>query len=272
MKKIVALALVLMLALPFAAMAETVTGEADGFGGKVTVTLTVEDGKIVEATATGDGETPTVGGAALEPLAAQLVEAGSADIEGVTGATFTSNAVKAAAEAALAGGAGEASDEAIAFTAGEYTAVADGYNGPVTVKVTYTDSAIEAIEVTESAETVHVGTVAFDIMIPEMLEVNGSGVDGVAGATFSTRALRTAVNDTAEQAGCTNLDAFKAAKVEHVAGDPIELEYDVVVVGAGGAGMAAAAQATQNGNTVLVIEKNAEVGGNTWCPAASISP
>ena len=263
MKKIVALALVLMLALPFAAMAETVTGEADGFGGKVTVTLTVEDGKIVEATATGDGETPTVGGAALEPLAAQLVEAGSADIEGVTGATFTSNAVKAAAEAALAGGAGEASDEAIAFTAGEYTAVADGYNGPVTVKVTYTDSAIEAIEVTESAETVHVGTVAFDIMIPEMLEVNGSGVDGVAGATFSTRALRTAVNDTAEQAGCTNLDAFKAAKVEHVAGDPIELEYDVVVVGAGGAGMAAAAQATQNGNTVLVIEKNAEVGGNT---------
>ena len=241
---------------------------ADGFAGPVTVTLTVEDGKITAADIVGDAETPEVGGAAIAPLAEQLVTAGNAEIDGVAGATFTSTAVKEAAAAALAmaaGGAEEApaADAPMAFTAGEYTATADGYNGPMTVKVTYSDAAIEAIEVVESVETDHVGTVAFDIMIPEMLEANGSGVDGVSGATFSTRALRTAVNDTAEQAACTNLDAFKAAKIAHEAGDPVELEYDVVVVGAGGAGMAAAAQAAQDGNTVLVIEKNAEVGGNT---------
>ena len=274
MKKIVALLLSLCLLLGSAALAEgaasgTLEGTAQGFGGPVTVTLTVEDGKIVDASIVGEDETPGVGGAALEPLAAQLIEAGSAEIDGVAGATFTSDAVKEAAAAALAGASGEAEAEApaeaaaLAFTPGEYTATAEGYNGPLTVKVTYSESAIEAIDIESSVETGHVGTVAFDIMIPEMLEVNGSGVDGVSGATFSTRALRNAVNDTAEQAGCTNLDAFKAAKVEHVAGDPITLEYDVVVVGAGGAGMAAAAQAAQDGNTVLVIEKNAEVGGNT---------
>ena len=105
MKKILALALVLMLAVPFAALADTVTGEAQGFGGAVTVTLTVEDGDITAAEIVGDGETPGVGGAALEPLAEQLIAADSADIEGVTGATFTSTAVREAAAAALSGGA-----------------------------------------------------------------------------------------------------------------------------------------------------------------------
>ncbi len=266
MKKILALALVMMLALPFAALAETFTGEAQGFGGAVTVTLTVEDGDITAAEIVGDGETPEVGGAALDPLEEQLVEADSAEIEGVSGATFTSTAVKEAATAALAEASGEAAPAAespMTFTAGEYTATADGYNGPMTVKVTYTEDAISAIDVEETVETGHVGTLAYQIMIPEMIEANGSGVDAVAGATFTSRALRSAVNDTAEQAGCTDLDAFKAAKVEHTAGAPIEADYDVVVVGAGGAGMAAAAQAAQDGNTVLVIEKNAEIGGNT---------
>lgn len=100
-------------------------------------------------------------------------------------------------------------------------------------------------------------------MIADILAANGTGVDAVSGATFTSAAIRSAVNDAAQQAGCTNLDAFKANKVVHEAQDPIEETYDVVIVGAGGAGIAAAAQAAQDGNTVLVIEKNAQVGGNT---------
>ncbi len=71
------------------------------------------------------------------------------------------------------------------------------------------------------------------------------------------------MNNAAEQAGCTNLDAFKANTVVHTAQAAIEETYDVVIVGAGGAGMTAAAQAAQDGNTVVVLEKNAEMGGNT---------
>ncbi len=274
MNRIVALLTVLCMLLgcvAFAEGADTLTASAQGFASDVAVEVTVEDGKITALTVDDSAETyPTAGidrAASVEKLIAAIVEAGTTEgVDTATGATFTSTAVVEAVNKALASagdGAEAAADAPMTFTAGEYEATAEGYNGPVTVKVTYGEDKIEAIEVVSSAETGHVGTVAYDIMIPEMLEANGSGVDSVSGATFTTRALRNAVNDTAEQAGCTNLDAFKAAKVEHIAGDPVEVEYDVVVVGAGGAGMAAAAQAAQDGNTVLVIEKNAEVGGNT---------
>ncbi len=272
MKKLVALFLSLCLALGMIAVASgdavTYTGSAQGFGSEVKVEFTVEEGKITSLTVDDSAETYPLAGIeranSVEKLIEAILAAGTVDgVDTATGATFTSTAVVDAIKAALASAGGDAAPAEIGFTAGTYEATAEGYNGPTTVKVTFSENAITAIEVVSTVETGHVGDVVFEIMIPEMLEANGSGVDGVSGATFSSRALRNAVNEAAEQAACTNLDAFKAAKVEHVAGDPIEETYDVVVVGAGGAGMAAAAQATQNGHTVLIIEKNAEVGGNT---------
>ena len=275
MKKLVSLFLSLCLVLGCMAFASadgytpgTYEAAAQGFGGDVKVSVTVDESAITDVAITGDSETPEVGGAALETLKQQILDAQSAEIDGVAGASITTGAVKEAAAKALeqaAGAGAEAPAEpaALAFTAGDYEVTADGYNGPVTFKVTFSDAALTAIEVVSSMETAHVGTPAFDIMIPDMIEANGSGVDGVSGATFSGRALRLAVNEAAEKAGCTNLDAFKAAKVAHEAQPAIEKTVDVVVVGGGGAGMAAAAQAVQNGDTVLVLEKNAEVGGNT---------
>ena len=246
----------------------TYEAKAEGFGGDVKAVVTVDEAAITAIEISGDGETPGLGGAAMPLMQEAYVGQADAEaVDGMAGATITSTAVKEAVAKALeaAKGAAPAADEnaAMTFTPGVYEATAAGYNGPTTVKVTFAEDKIEAIEIVSTVETGHVGDVAFDIMIPDMLEANGSGVDGVSGATFSSRALRTAVNDAAEQAGCTNLDAFKAAKVEHPAQDAITMDYDVVVVGAGGAGIAAAAQAAQDGNTVLVIEKNAEVGGNT---------
>ena len=85
-----------------------------------------------------------------------------------------------------------------------------------------------------------------------------------SGATFTSRAVFNAVNDAAEQAGCDIAALQTGAKpFAYEAEEAIEGTYDVDIVGAGGAGIAAAAQAAQNGDTVLVIEKNAEVGGNT---------
>ncbi|MCI6896430.1 MAG: YjjG family noncanonical pyrimidine nucleotidase, partial [Gemmiger formicilis] len=76
--------------------------------------------------------------------------------------------------------------------------------GAVEVSVTFTDSAIVAIEVTAHKETAHVGDVAFEPMIADMLAANGTGVDSISGATFSSAALRGAVNDAAEQAAITD--------------------------------------------------------------------
>ena len=285
MKKLVALFLALCLTLGVIGIASaegalvpgTYEGSGDGFMGGVKVTVTVDD-KAITALEVSHDETPGIGGVIADAVKEQLIGLGEeeaiakvddlgADV--MTSATFagvTRSAVKEGLTAAFAKAKGEGAAEPaseIGFKAGEYEVSGEGYNGVSTFKVTFSDSKLENIEVVNSTETAHVGDVAFDIMIPEMIEAGGSGVDGVSGATFSARALRSAVNDAAQQAECTNLEAFKAAKVEHTAQDPIDVTFDVVVVGAGGAGIAAAAQAAQDGNTVLVIEKNAEVGGNT---------
>ena len=274
MKKIVSIVLALsLLTVAVAAGAATFTpGEyeasAQGFGGPVNVKITVDEGAVTAVSITGDGETPGFGATAIEQWNAEgIVGLSSADdLDAYTGATFTTNAVKDALAAALAQAAGEAApagDAPVAFTAGTYEATADGYNGPSTFSVTFSEDAVTAIEVVSSTETAQVGTPAFDIMIPQIIEANGTGVDMVSGATFSSRALKNAVNDAAQQAGCTNLAAFQAGTVEVAPDEAIEGTWDVVIVGAGGAGIAAAAQAAQDGNTVLVIEKNAEIGGNT---------
>ncbi len=252
-------------AAPIEAAVGTLTGTGAGFGGDVKATLTVaEDGTITDVVLEGADETPTIGGAALEELAAQVLEAQGADIDGVSGASITSGAVKEAVAAALAGAGEEAAEvKELAFTAGTYTGTASGYNGPVELSVTFSDTAVTDIEVTANNETAYVGTPAFDIMIPEAIEANGSGIDSVSGATFSSRAIKEALNNAAEAAGCTDLAAFKANKVEHAPQADIEETVDVVIVGAGGAGMGAAAQAAMNGESVIVIEENAEIGGNT---------
>ena len=242
----------------------TYTGEGQGYGGTVTVELTVSADAITDVKVTGDKETPTVGGAALEELAGQVKEKG-AGIDGVSGATLTSNGVKEAAEKAIAAAKGEpsVSTEPLRFTAGTYTGKAVGYNGAVELDVTFSDTAVTDVKVKTSGETGHVGDSAYPILFADAIAANGSGVDAVSGATFTSRAVKDALNDAAQQAKATNLDAFQKNTVKHQPQEPIEGEWDVVVVGAGGAGMGAAAQAAQNGNTVLVLETNAEIGGNT---------
>ena len=209
MKKIVALFLSFCLVLGCAAFAsaETKTASAQGFGSSVTVTAEVEDGKIISLEVDDSGESYPVSreDSVLKVVDAIIENNGTEGVDAKTGATFTCTAVIEAVNKIMAGDAEAPADGAVAFTAGEYEAVADGYNGPVTVKVTYAGDKIEAIDIVSSVETAHVGDVAYDIMIKDMLEANGCGVDSVSGATFTSRALRTAVLDTAgrmHQPGC----------------------------------------------------------------------
>jgi fumarate reductase flavoprotein subunit len=77
------------------------TGAAKGMGGDVTVTLTLTDSKITGCTAEGADETQGIGTLALEQLPGQIAETGSIAVDGVSGATITSDAIKEAAAAAL---------------------------------------------------------------------------------------------------------------------------------------------------------------------------
>ncbi len=251
------------------------TGSAEGKNGTVTVEVELTEDSIKSVTVTEHQETEGISDPAIEEIPKAIVAAQSFNVDAISGATITSDAIKEAVKAAIessgadtsaASAGGESApveNKDVTFTAGTYTGKANGYNGPVELDVTFTDSAIDKIEVKTSKETAHIGDIAYDLMFADAKEATGSGVDAISGATFTSAAVRAALNDAAEQAGCSDLDAFKKNTVKHEAGEKVTGEYDVIVVGAGGAGMAAAAQAAQNGDKVLVIEENAEIGGNT---------
>ncbi len=86
------------------------SGEAQGNGGTVKVTLTLKDSVITDVKAEGKKETPGIGSKAIEKLPGEIVEKNSLDVDGVSGATITSNAIKKAAEAALSSAGITASD------------------------------------------------------------------------------------------------------------------------------------------------------------------
>ena len=246
------------------------TEKAKGMNGDVTVRVAMKDGKIADVKIASHKETPGISDPAINDLPKDIVKYQSAQVDAISGCTITSTAIKNAVSAALAKAGFEDTgalvpheNVSVTFTAGTYTATAKGYAGPVTLEVEFSDSAITNIAVKSSKETNHVGTPAFDILFKDAKEACGSGIDAVSGATFTSAAVKKALALAAEQAEVSDLEGFKKNKVVHKPQAPIEGTYDVVVIGGGGAGIAAAAQATQNGDTVLVIEKNAELGGNT---------
>lgn len=251
--------------------AGTYKGTAEGRNGDVEVTVKLSSSKIASVAVTKHAETPGISDASIKDIPAAIVKAQSTDVDTISGATITSKAIIEATKAALASaGVSETASAksarknvALKYKAGTYQGTAQGMNGPVTLDVTFSDSAITDIKVASSRETAHVGDPVYPIMFADAKAANGSGIDIVSGATFTALAVKNALNDAATKAGVSSIDDFKKNTVKHEAQAPIEESYDVVVVGAGGAGIAAAAQAAQNGDTVLVIEKNVEIGGNT---------
>ncbi len=249
----------------------TYSASSRGMGGDVVVSLEVSEKKITNVSIDGKNETPGIGGPAMQKLAQDIIDKQSADVEAVSGATMTSNAVIEAAGLALDKAMGLAGDdEKISFNAGTYTGKGNGFYGPVELDVTFSEDKITDIKVKSSHETDHVGTTAFAVLFDIIKDHTTTGVDVVTSSTLTSNAVISAVEDAATQAGC-DLTALRKGASPYVltAGDKIVDSYDVVVIGAGGAGISAAAQAAQNGATVLVLEKLADAGGNTLVSGCS---
>ncbi|MDO4741730.1 MAG: FAD-dependent oxidoreductase, partial [Eubacteriales bacterium] len=131
------------------------------------------------------------------------------------------------------------------------------------VTVTFDANAITDIKIGNNAETVGIRETAFEQIPAAILKHQSLGVDAVAGATNSSVAIIEAVADCVTQAGG---DAEALRAVEVVKEEKVVLqdcETDVLVIGAGGAGFAAAVSAAQNGAKVILVEKLGSVGGNT---------
>ena len=246
------------------------TASADGFGGPVDVTVEIgEKGGISNLTVTGEGETPDVGGAAIPLLKQAILAKQDADVDAVTGATFTSDAVKLAAAEALAqaGGAevdsGPKAPEGDLFIPGTYTETATGFGGPVDVTITVSEDKIEEVKIEGDQETENIGSFAVDMLDDRIMEAQSPNIDALTGATVTSNAILGAAKKAMRDAGA-DLNAFPAKEEEEVAEkDKKDLDTDVVIIGAGGAGMTAAINTAQAGKDVILLEKMPYAGGNT---------
>ena len=127
-----------------------------------------------------------------------------------------------------------------AFTPGVYTGQAQGKMGLVTVEVTLTEDAVESVAVVSHEETAGLSDPAIESIPAAIVENQSLAVDTVAGATMTSEAIIAAVADCIKQAG-GDVDALQTVvEKEKVAGEKVTVETPVVVVGAGGAGLAAA--------------------------------
>lgn len=152
------------------------------------------------------------------------------------------------------------------YTAGTYTASARGMKGDVTVEVTFTDAEITKVDIKDQHETLGVGygldMTPVEVLPGKIVETQSLNVDTVTGATITSNAILNAVGDAVTQAG-GNVDTLKAVEVEKEAAKDETLEADVVIIGAGAAGMSAALEASNAGAKVIILEKQGIPGGAT---------
>lgn len=143
------------------------------------------------------------------------------------------------------------------------TGEGSGYGGALTVEVTLSadKKTIENVVIGENNETESIGGKAMEQLAADVLAHQTVALDAVSGATLASNGFLTAVSAAIEAAGGNVADFQKA--VEKGNTEEQTLDVDVVVVGAGGAGMTAAIAAAQNGKKVVVLEKTSMAGGNT---------
>lgn len=159
-------------------------------------------------------------------------------------------------------GAKSASTSSDAGVSGDFTGTAKGFGGDVSVTLTLTDGAITGCTAEGKDETQGVGSEAIAQMPGKIAESGSIAVDGVSGATITSTAIKEAAAAALTAAGL-NPDDYKTAVESDAAAEDSTVDADVVVVGAGGAGMTAAITAAAEGKSVVVLESQSMVGGNS---------
>lgn len=148
------------------------------------------------------------------------------------------------------------------FPEGTYTGTAHGFGGEIQAVVELSKDRIESITVTGDGETPGIGSVAVETLPEEMLARQTPVVDSISSATVSSDAVKLAVVTALATAGIDGNALVPVEAAQQAATDET-VTADVVVIGAGGAGMTAAIQLKQEGLNVVILDKMPMVGGNT---------
>ena len=146
-----------------------------------------------------------------------------------------------------------------------------GKHGDITVAVTFDAGKIQDIKLVKNAENPILAKKVFTDLKDQVVALSSTDVDLISGATFSAKGFIDAVNDAAKKAGVTLAKADKKALKKAARKLPKTSNYDVVVIGAGGAGFSAAITARNAGANVVLLEKMPAVGGNSLISGAEMN-
>lgn len=235
-----------------------------GQNGPVKVEVTTSADKILSVKIIDQKETEGIGSKAVAALPSEIVKAQSADVQGIAGASVSSAAIKKAVQECLNQAQGKKAAP-LALKNGTFEGKAYGNNGWLTVEVNIKDNKITDIKTPGQRETKYLGDTAIREIGKDVLQYQTLNVDNIAGATVTSTALKTAIAQAIEKAG-GDIAAFQKPvpeKIKKVAGIT-KGSADLIIVGAGGAGLSAAVTAKDLGvKNVLVLEKMPVIGGNT---------
>ena len=158
-------------------------------------------------------------------------------------------------------GGSASSTSAAGGVSGSFTGTAKGM-GEVSVTLTLTDNVITDCTAKGDEETPGIGSVVIEQFPGEVVEGNTINLDSISGATITSNAFMEAAKAALTEAGL-NPDDYMAKADKTANGETVSYDADVVVIGAGGAGMTAAMAAADAGQKVVILESQAMVGGNS---------
>lgn len=240
----------------------TYTGTAMGFGGPITVEATVTETAITAVKVTGEQETEDIGKAALGRLG-MLARTQGLEMDAVTGATYTSRGVKDALSVALA----KATGQSFGLPAnGKYTKVVAGHEGTITVSTMVVNGKI-TVTINSQDETEGVGTYAVDRIPGRINAAQSVNVDSVGGASVSSATIKQAVAEGLIAAGADLTNWITAPAKAEIVPTQVTENVDVVIAGAGTAGLLAAARLIDAGVTNIILFEKQEIPGGSMATA-----
>ena len=145
-----------------------------------------------------------------------------------------------------------------------------GKDGDIKVQVTFDANKIQSIKVLSQNENPVLAEKVFTDLKDNVVKTNSTDLDAISGATFSSKGFLAAVKGAAKKAGVTlTKDGQKSLK-KAASMIPAKSTYDVVVVGAGAAGVPAAGWAAELGGHVALLQKQSIVVSQGNCGSAII--
>ena len=197
---------------------------SNGYGGRLSVRVTVKNGKLTDIDVISNNETPSYFNRASSVID-RILSTGSVNVDSVAGATISSNAIKQAVSKALAQAGskekakiskvnpnaksgkksirnlvGKISVGSKQIKDGQYIGAAQGFNGPIKVRVTVKEGSIAKIEILSHHDDNPYFQRASRV-ISKILGKPGKAVDTVSQATYSSRGIINAVNNALSKAG-----------------------------------------------------------------------